>query len=50
MKKVVGRALEGHTANSKHTHPVVLIGKFAKEESREPAHRKGLRKAARKRR
>lgn len=39
-QKAVAKAMPGKTANSKHSHPVVLTGKFAKEEAKESAHKK----------
>jgi hypothetical protein len=43
--KVVGKALRGKGERAQHEHPVVLTGKFKKEEMREKAHR--VKKATR---
>jgi hypothetical protein len=45
MKKVVGKALAGK-GKANHTHEVVLVGSFKKQESREPEHRhrRGIQK------
>lgn len=48
--EIVGKAMEGSSPHAKHTHPVVLVGKFKKEESREPEHKQGKRKEERKER
>jgi hypothetical protein len=37
-KQVVGKAMEGPGPKAKHTHPVVLTGKFKKEEAKEASH------------
>jgi hypothetical protein len=42
-EEVVGKAIPGKGPNNQHSHDVVLVGEFKKEEKREPEHKKDKR-------